>query len=148
MEIKGLGALNAQLRERAARAAKDSNGAVLVGFTARYAIYVHEMREPKTLGMSKPRPSGLGVYWGPSQSGPKFLENPAREMNNDGTFGDLITRALRAGRTLMQGLLIAGLRLQREAQMRVPVEYGILRASAFTRLEAGGGGGQEAAGEH
>lgn len=134
MEIKGLESLVGKLQARAAKAAGDS-GSVVVGYTAAYAIYVHEMREPKTLGQGVPRPSGLGVYWGPSQTGPKFLENPAREMNNDGTFARLIVKAVKAGQTMLQGLMVCGLRLQRESQLRVPVEYGILRASAFTRVE-------------
>ena len=46
--------------------------AVSIGFSASYAIYVHENLEQKLKG--DPRPSGLGVYWGPKGE-PKFLEN-------------------------------------------------------------------------
>lgn len=41
-----------------------------VGFTAHYAIYVHENTEEKLRG--QPRPSGLGTYWNPG--GSKFLQ--------------------------------------------------------------------------
>ena len=41
------------------------------------------------------------------------------------------------GHVLAQALLAAGLRLQRESQMLVPIDTGNLRASAFTRLEQG-----------
>ncbi len=44
--------------------------------------------------------------------------------------------ALAAG--LVRGLTLAGLRLQRESQRVVPVDYGILKASAFTRAEGKG----------
>lgn len=37
-----------------------------------------------------------------------------------------------------RGLRKAGLRLQRESQRVVPVDYGILKASAFTRSEGAG----------
>lgn len=43
---------------------------VEVGFSAEYAIFVHENMEQKLKG--EPRPSGLGTYWNPG--GPKFLE--------------------------------------------------------------------------
>jgi hypothetical protein len=43
--------------------------AVELGFTASYAVYVHENTEQRLKG--EPRPSGLGTYWNPG--GPKFL---------------------------------------------------------------------------
>lgn len=46
--------------------------AVDIGFTAPYALFVHENLEQKLKG--KPRPSGIGVYWGPHGQ-PKFLES-------------------------------------------------------------------------
>jgi hypothetical protein len=46
-----------------------------VGFSAEYAIYVHENLEQKLKG--EPRPSGLGTYWNPG--GPKFLERAVTE---------------------------------------------------------------------
>lgn len=36
---------------------------VQIGYAAAYALWVHENIEMKLKG--KPRPSGLGVYWGP-----------------------------------------------------------------------------------
>lgn len=45
---------------------------VEVGFAAAYAIYIHENMEQTLKGQA--RPSGLGVYWGPSGQ-PKFLES-------------------------------------------------------------------------
>lgn len=57
------------------RKAMDDAQAVEVGFTAAYAIYVHENMEQKLKG--QPRPSGLGEYWSPG--GPKFLERAVTE---------------------------------------------------------------------
>lgn len=52
---------------------------VTVGYTANYAIYVHENVEMKGRGM--PRSSGKGNYWDPAGRGQaKFLEEPARSM--------------------------------------------------------------------
>ena len=47
----------------------------------------------------------------------------------------MIKDALAHGQTTAQALLQAGLRLQRESQLLVPVDTGALKASAFTRLE-------------
>jgi len=44
------------------------------------------------------------------------------------------------GRGCARGLKKAGLRLQRESQRLVPVDYGVLKASAFTRSEGEGFG--------
>lgn len=49
--------------------------AVQVGYTAAYAVFVHEATEEKLRG--EPRPSGLGTYWNPGKS--KFLENTIEE---------------------------------------------------------------------
>lgn len=45
------------------------------GFTAEYAIYVHEDIEEQWRGL--PRQSGLGTYWNPG--GSKFLEKAVNE---------------------------------------------------------------------
>lgn len=90
---------------------------VIVGYTAGYAVHVHEDTQ---------------MFHRNGQA--KFLETPARQLNNDGTLKNLINDALRQGKTLPEALLIAGLRLQRESQKLVPVLTGNLRASAFTRI--------------
>ena len=45
------------------------------GFSAKYALWVHEDVEQILKG--EPRPSGLGTYWNPGE--PKFLENAVAE---------------------------------------------------------------------
>ena len=50
-----------------------------VGYSAEYAIYVHENMEQKLKG--EPRPSGLGTYWNPGR--PKFLERAVNEKASE-----------------------------------------------------------------
>lgn len=69
------------------RKAQDGSQAVEVGYTASYAVFVHENMEQKLAGQE--RPSGLGVYWGPKGE-PKFLEKAVREK------ADAVVRAVRA----------------------------------------------------
>jgi hypothetical protein len=57
------------------RKAQDDSLAVEIGYTAAYAVYVHEDLEMNLHG--EPRPSGLGVYWGPKGEN-KFLEKTVR----------------------------------------------------------------------
>ena len=89
---------------------------VVVGYTANYAVYVHERQ-------ARHAP---GKQW-------KFLEQPARQMA--GTLGDIVGTSLKHGTKLLQALYLAGMRLQRESQMIVPVKTGNLRGSAFTAKE-------------
>jgi hypothetical protein len=139
-KIKGVENLVAKLRARAARAMRDTQASVLVGYSANYALWVHENMEQKLKG--QPRPSGIATYWSPAGTGPKFLERPARELGKPGgVLAQIIRKAFQSGKaTMAQALVMAGLRLQRESQMLVPVEFGVLRASAFTRLEGSNGG--------
>jgi len=142
MKVEGVKELIAALKERNKRWLEESNisasrnkgWSVVVGFTATYALYVHENMEMKLKGL--PRPKGRGLYWDPQGiAGPKFLEGPARELSNSGELSRIFTSVLKAGRTVLQALLACGLRIQREAQKRVPVDTGVLKASAFTRVE-------------
>jgi hypothetical protein len=51
-----------------------------VGYTASYAIYVHENLEMKLRGQPRPSPH-RGRYWDPQGRGQsKFLEEPARRL--------------------------------------------------------------------
>jgi hypothetical protein len=108
-----------KLRAKAAAAAKDENADVVVGFTANYALWVHE-------NLQAIHPVGQA----------KFLEQPFRE--NQAKYTAIYVNARRQKRTAAQALLLAGLALQRDAMMLCPVDTGNLRASAFTRLEVKG----------
>jgi hypothetical protein len=131
VSIEGVAKLTARLNQMK-RSIKDGVD-VEVGFAAPYALFVHENLEMKLKG--QPRPSGKGVYWGPSGQA-KYLEQPAREMR--GELGKLVGKLVKAGTSFEDALMIAGLKLQRAAQKLVPVEYGELRQSAFTKLTKGG----------
>lgn len=120
MKVEGLERVVAVLRARAAAATRDSNVSVAVGYTASYALYVHENLE------ARHKPGKQAQY----------LVGPARALQH--VIGGIVRTALAWGATLAQGLLLAGLRIQRESMMVVPVDTGALRASAFTELEKGG----------
>lgn len=133
-KVEGLERVLSAMRRKAEQYGDDAS--CVVGYTAAYAIFVHENRVMKL--KDQPRPSGLGVYWGPNgRAG--FLLDVAREMAPD--LGRIVKDMLGKGEPMGAALLTAGLRLQRESQQNVPVEYGNLKGSAFTRLEKGDGGG-------
>lgn len=132
-KVEGIERVTAGIKARAEQIGRESAVSVLVGYSSKYAIFVHENMEPKTLGQGVPRSSGLGHYWGPADYGPKFLERPARELSKN--IWKIVSNVLRRGGTMLQALLTGGNYLQAESQKVVPVEYGFLRASAFTREE-------------
>lgn len=146
-----------KLQEEARRAALP---VVRVGFTAAYALYVHERVEMKWKGLPRGRgfsidkqgrvvvPSSYlkgdgkasgknrGFYWDPQgQAQAKFLEQPARELSDSGELGRIVAEMYKQTGSLEQALLAAGLRIQREAMLKTPVDTGNLKNSAFTRKE-------------
>lgn len=62
------------------RPAQSDPNKVEVGFSAEYALDIHERMEMRARG--KPRPSGLGVYWGPAGQ-PKYLESVLVEKRKE-----------------------------------------------------------------
>lgn len=108
---KSLTAVNLQALKRN----PEAMASVTVGFTQNYALYVHER---------------VNAYHRVGQA--KFLETPARQLGRE--LGRLVVTAVRRGASLEQALLIAGLRLQGEAQKLTPVQTGALKGSAFTSL--------------
>jgi hypothetical protein len=105
---------------------------VIVGFSAKYAIYVHESIEMKLAG--KPRPNGQGLYWDPQgDAQPRFLSRAVRTLRSQ--LQPTIKKGLKDGKTLLQALMIHGLRVLRLAQTMTPVKTGALRASGFVRGE-------------
>lgn len=106
--------LLAKLKAKAAE--QQGEPSVVVGFTAKYALYVHE-----------------DVYATHTVGQAKYLEQPARTMRP--VLARIVRDAMKKGVPLPKALLMAGLRLQREAMLLCPVDTGALRASAFTKLE-------------
>jgi len=90
---------------------------VIVGYTAEYAIYVHE-------DMFAHHPVGKA----------KYLEDPLRA--NRKMLLNIVKQALVKGVPLDQALLMAGYQLQRLSQLEVPIDTGNLKGSAFTRIVA------------
>src|SRR5260370_37981128 len=131
MEIKGLIKLVEQLRAKAAKSLKEDNCSVSVGYTAKYALFVHENLQARHAGNTiVSYASGIRrEYTGVGQA--KFLEQPARELNNSGELGRIVVTALLRRKTVAQALLLAGLRIQRESQLLCAVDTGAMRASAF-----------------
>lgn len=114
-KLSGVGPLR-KIFEDTRRNAKSSS--VAVGYTANYAVYVHEM-----VNATFQRPGARA----------KFLETPARELKDQ--LLKQVERELAQGVNLEQSLYKAGLTLQRASMEIVPVDTGNLRASAFTRIE-------------
>lgn len=65
---------------------------VLVGYTAFYAMFVHEMVEMKLKGLPRePSPPHRGNYWDPAGRGQaKFLEAPARDSSRRQTMLNIV----------------------------------------------------------
>lgn len=112
-KIEGVSRLLGQLKSRS-KVARSS--AVIVGYTAEYAVYVHE-------NLTARHPVGQA----------KFLEQPLREMKDE--LKTIVLNCVKNGLSLEKSLLIAGMALQRRSQQLVPVDTGHLRGSAFTRAE-------------
>jgi hypothetical protein len=124
---------------------------VIVGYTANYGVYVHENTEARhgadynawygeeiSQGLTK---SGkLKKGWkGKTSRGPeqqsKFLERPARRLNNDGTLSQIVLEQTKAGVKLQPAVKAAAVVILAESQRICPVDTGNLRASGFVREE-------------
>lgn len=114
MEVKLEGA--DKLAKTLARLAEKYNAgnteSITVGFTQRYALHVHEVQARHVVGQ-----------W-------KYLETPARSMTRE--MARTIEVALKRQIHMRQALMLAGLGLQRAAQLLTPVDTSALKASAFT----------------
>ncbi len=117
-KVDGISRLLKRLRDRRTKSYAHDNCEVRVGYTAEYAVYVHENLEAH-------HPVGQA----------KFLEQPLREMISELVAG--VKADVAAGKSLASALMKAGLRLQRASQKLCPVDTSNLKNSAFTRLERG-----------
>lgn len=115
MKVQNVKRLNAKLKKLAKPYAGGNAGDVIVGYTANYAMYVHEDLKAR-------HKEGKVA---------KYLEKPARELSD--TLGSIVAKIVASGGTLIQGLYAAGFRLQRESQQIVPIDTSNLKNSAFTR---------------
>lgn len=133
-QITGIAAVKDKLAALAAKSKQEDDVSVIVGYTAAYALWVHEAVEEKLRGL--PRAGGKGFYWDPQgQAQAKFLETPAREYRDQ--IVKIVVNAKKNGASLLEALLMGGLFLQRQSMQLVPVDTGNLKASAFTRQDDG-----------
>lgn len=115
--IKGLNAVVGALGKKRKKSKRENNGDVIVGYTANYALRVHEDLE------ARHAPGKVA----------KFLHKPAVEKQKE--IAEIILRGKKAGLPLMKAIVLGGLFLQRESQKIVPIDTGNLRGSAFTKIE-------------
>jgi len=115
-QITNIKRLKNKLKRLADKYRTTETPSVVVGYTANYAVYVHERPAKHKPGKQM-----------------KFLEQPARQLSS--TLGDMVAEALKRGVKLLPALYLAGMRLQRESQDIVPIDTGNLRGSAFTAKE-------------
>lgn len=139
--VKNIKKLEAKMVSTLAK--KGAGGSVIVGYTASYALWVHEMikgapHPPKSnaqrramFASIREREARGHVSWEVGQ--PKFLEQPARTQQRE--MRAIVNKAVMEGKTMIQALLLAGLYLQAESQRLCPIDTGNLRASAFTKIE-------------
>lgn len=129
--VSGTGKLQANLTAKMRETQKQASGRIVVGYSAPYAMFVHEAVGMVLQGL--PRPSGIGNYWDPSGARAKFLEEPTRLYSKD--MGAFICRQMRGGSKLVPALLKAGQMLLRESRKLVPVETGKLKASGYVHIK-------------
>ena len=116
MHVIGIDKVNAELKKIASRSNQKDMGNVIVGYTQYYAVYVHE-RQAK---------HKEGKQW-------KYLEAPLRRLAPE--IPKIVATIYMYSNSLIKGLLVAGLRIQRESQEIVPIDTSALKASAYTARE-------------
>lgn len=117
MQLSGGMELDKALHELMMKASQPH--VVQVGYTAEYAIFVHE---------------DLVQYHSNGEA--KYLERPLNELGPE--IMRIVIKAINNGMSVDEALLLGGLKLQRESQLLVPVATGNLKSSAYTRLEVNG----------
>lgn len=106
-----------KLQDKVAEARKMDALKVAVGYSADYALRVHE-------DMEMSHKEGQSA---------KFLETPLRAMQDQ--LAQTVQSKLQGGSTLEQAALAAGQQLLEESQKIVPVDTGNLRDSGYIKAE-------------
>lgn len=115
-KLTGFDKVIVQLEERRRRVSGGVTPTVRVGYEAPYAIYVHENRQAHHV---------IG------KAG--FLTDPFRRLRPD--LRKQIANDLRKGVPLKIALLNAGILIKFYSQQEVPVLTGVLKKSAFVKVE-------------
>jgi hypothetical protein len=122
-KVEGVSAIQKALQKASERfvSPQAAEGeSVIVGYTANYALHVHE-----NIDADHDSPGRTGQA--------KFLEQPAREKGPE--IAERIVAAVAGGARLQDALVVGGMFLQGESQNLCPVLTGNLKGSAFTRKE-------------
>ena len=159
MKVEGLKNLQNKMQQEVNKRLASPNAtagkSVVVGYTAAYAVYVHENLEAAhgtaynakyaaeisqgQMVNKKGRVVKKKGWKGRTSRGPeqqaKFLEQPARELSNSGELSQDVVNAMRAGSKLQDAVLVAAEHIQQDSQQLVPVDTGNLRGSAFVQKE-------------
>jgi hypothetical protein len=114
-KIQGLPVVEQMLKYRRVEGAKIQNYRVIVGYSAYYAIYVHE-------DLTKNHKVGEA----------KFLENAAKVMEN--TLAQHVGNAVANMTDPPLAMLQAGYMLLEESNRRVPVDTGFLKSTGEVRI--------------
>lgn len=112
LTVEGIPQLKQKLTEHVKKLGGQED--VIVGFTQSYAMHVHE----NLMAQHKEGKSA------------KYLLKAARMIWP--LVPKIVSKIVQEGHTITKGLIVAGLRIQREAQLIVPIDTGALRASAYT----------------
>ncbi len=119
VEVKttGLDRLINKFDKEEAKYRHDTKTVVVVGYSTSYAVYVHE-------DLTMRHKAGKTA---------KFLERPARGERRQMTY--VMQKSLQLNYSWAMSLLRVGAHLQRMSQKIVPIDTGLLKKSAFTRLD-------------
>lgn len=116
LKVDGIGAIEAALTKRAQMVRDNTLDKMVVGFTAPYAIYVHEnLTARHRIGQAK------------------FLEVAARKYQRE--IAEVVKRALASHTPLNSAIALGAIHLLRRAQQLCPVDTGFLRDSGYARVD-------------
>lgn len=116
MKVDGLTSLQQKLTALKAQA-NDPDAEVVVGFSQKYAVDVHENLEARHAAGKQA----------------KYLEAPARRLHLE--LAKIVRDVFKRTGSWSKGLLMAGLRLLREAQQVVPIDTSALKASGYVAFK-------------
>lgn len=116
-ELQGYGHFQHAIRLRLQQSRAMGQPRYTVGYDKSYAVYVHENLEAH-------HPVGQA----------KFLEQPARVHTND--MKTIISKSIKAGKTVRQAVLWAAQFLLRKSKELVPVDTGELKKSGVVFRES------------
>jgi len=144
-EMLNLTRLLRKLEKYERESMRQNNGNVVVGYSASYAVYVHENLAAThgeafnarhageiTAGAGRKKGERRVVSRGAGQQA-KFLERPAREHKL--TIAQMVVNGMKNGASLMKSLLGAGSFLLTKSREIVPWQTGNLYRSGFVEKE-------------